>query len=85
MSTKDLVTIEVCMKLPEELVEGLKDVVKATGMSQEELITHYVTEGVLSAMPKVKRKLFFNSTKEILKKHNIPDDAVDEIIEKFTY
>ncbi len=85
MSTQDSITIKVCITLPTELVEGLNDVVKATGLSQEDLITRYVTEGISSAMPGVKRKLFFNCTKEILRKHNIPDDVVDEIVEKFNY
>ena len=85
MSDQELSTIKVCMKLPDELMEGLKDVISATGMTQEELITFYVTEGISNAMPKVKRKLFFNRTKEVLSKHNVPADAVDEIIEKFTY
>jgi hypothetical protein len=85
MSEQELLKMEVCLKLPAELMQGLNDVIAATGMTQEELITHYVSEGIANAMPKVKRQLFFKRTQEILSKHNVPSDAVDEIIDKFTY
>ena len=85
MSNQDVVSIKSCINLPVELADELNDVARVSGMTQEELITHYVSEGVSNAMPKVKRKLFFNHTKEILKKHNIPNDAIDEIVKKFTY
>lgn len=85
MNTQDLVTMEVSIKLPAELVEEMREVVRATGRSQEDLISQYVTEGISSAMPQVKRKLFFSHTKKILKKHNISDDVVDEIVDKFLY
>ncbi len=85
MSDQELFTIDVCLKLPVQLADALKEVVVATGMSQEELITHYVIEGVAHAMPKVKRELFFSHTKEILKKHNVPADAVEEIVDKFVF
>jgi len=81
----EMFNVDVCLKLPAELMEGLKDVVSATGMTQEELITLYVTEGISNAMPKVKRQLFFNRTKEILAKHNVPSNAVDEIVDKLTF
>ncbi|HFQ82052.1 MAG TPA: hypothetical protein ENK33_11880 [Desulfobacterales bacterium] len=85
MSTQDMVTIEACIKLPAELAEELQEVVKATGKSQEDLICQYVTEGISTAMPQVKRKLFFSHTKKILQQHNISDEVVDEIVDKFLY
>ena len=85
MSTQDMVTIEACIKLPAELAEELQEVVKATGKSQEDLICQYVTEGISTAMPQVKRKLFFSHTKKIRQQHNISDEVVDEIVDKFLY
>ncbi|MCD6390198.1 MAG: hypothetical protein J7L69_12365 [Desulfobulbaceae bacterium] len=85
MSDNELFKINVCLKLPAELMEGLKDVASVSGMTQDELITLYVAEGISNAMPKVKRQLFFNRTKEILAKHNVPSSAVDEIVDKFTF
>ncbi len=85
MSTQDLVTIETCIKLPAELAEELQEVVKASGRSQENLISQYVTEGISTAMPQVKRELFFSHTKKILQQHNISADVVDEIVDKFLY
>ncbi len=85
MSTQNLVTMEVGIKLPAELAEELQEVVKVTGRSQEDLISQYVAEGISTAMPQVKRKLFFTHTKKILQQHNISDDVVNEIVDKFLY
>ncbi len=85
MGTEELITIETCIKLPAELAAELQEVVKATGKSQEDLIRQYVTKGISSAMPQVKRKLFFSHTKKILQQHNISDDVVNEIVDKFFY
>lgn len=85
MNTQDLVTMEVRIKLPAELAAEMEEVGKAAGKSREDLISQYVTEGISNAMPQVKRKLFFTHTKKILKKHNISDNVVDEIVDKFLY
>lgn len=85
MSEIKMFSLDVCIKLPAELKKGLDEVIEATGKTQEELITHYVEDGIAKAKPKVSRQLFLNRTRDILRKHNVPDEVVDEIGEKFSY
>ena len=85
MSEIEMFSLDMCIKLPAELMRGLDEVIETTGKTQEELITQYVAEGIAKATPKVRRQLFLKHTKDILKKHNVPDEVADEIDEKFSY
>jgi hypothetical protein len=85
MSEIKLQKIKVCLDLPMELIEALENAGKVSGKPQEELIAHYLTKGIAHDMPKLKKKLFLDFTREALKDHDVSDEVLEEIATKFDY
>jgi hypothetical protein len=77
-------TIET-MSLPVELVQNLKDIASNQNVDYQDLLIGYLEEGVNKNLHKVKWCDFVSHTKDLLKKHNVPPEAIDEIAAKFTY
>jgi predicted transcriptional regulator len=77
--------VELTIKLPVELSDKLQDIASVEGTDLQLLIKRYLEEGILQSMPEVKRKSFFGHIKEIMRKHNVPPEVIDEIEDKFTY
>ncbi len=73
------------ISFPVELMGDLKDIASHKNVDYQDLVISYLEEGVRQDLHKVKWCDFLSHTKELLKKHNVPPEAIDEIADKFTY
>ena len=78
-------TIGLTLQVPVHILDDLFEIAKTNGTDVHDIMLDYIREGVLEAMPMVKRSSFFSKTKEILQKNNVPAETVEEFVEKFTY
>jgi len=71
--------------------DGSLSIEEAVNRSTELLVEQFselgdfINEGINQATPEVRKKCFFNHVKEVLKKHNVSQEAIEEIKDKFTY
>ncbi|MDD5758696.1 MAG: hypothetical protein PHI06_06395 [Desulfobulbaceae bacterium] len=84
-SSNDHPVLGLTIQLPAKLLDVLHDIVTEKGININTLISGYISNGVEHDLPVVHRKCFFNHVKEVLKKHNVPSEAITEIGEKFSY
>lgn len=84
-STSDQSPIALTVQLSAKMLAILHDTVAAKGVDLNTLIAGYISNGIEHDLPEVHRKCFFTHTREILKKHNVPTAAIDEIVDKFGY
>ena len=73
------------ISLPVELMGHLKDIAAHKNVDYQDLVIGYTEEGVRLELQKVKWCDFISHAKELLHKHNVPAEAIDEIVNKFTY
>lgn len=78
-------TIEITVNLPMEVIDDLKSIARVNDIDFEKLVISYLEAGAKQDLPMVRRIDFFEHTKKILEKHNVPSEAVEEITDKFTY
>lgn len=78
-------TTIITFDLPIELMKNLKDIAAHKKIDHQELVIGYLEEGVGRDLQKVKWCDFISHSKELMHKHNVPTEAIDEMINKFTY
>lgn len=79
-------TIGLTVQLPAKVVDTLHDIAAAKkDVDINTLVTSYIEKGVEHDLPEARRRCFFGHVKEILEKHNVPEEAIAEIDDKFTY
>lgn len=85
-SLHDQDSIALTVQLPAKVVDTLHDIVTAKkGFDINTLVASYIEKGVEHDLPEARRKCFFSHVKAILEKHNVPEEAIAEIDDKFTY
>jgi len=87
MSSKyaDQPTTTVTLEMPAELFENLKEVAIMDETDYQAIINCYVQQGLSNSMADVKRLQFEEHAKEILEKHGVHSNAVDEILGKIQF
>ncbi len=80
----ELTTIAT-ISLPIDLMGHVKDIASHKNIDYQDLLIGYIEEGVRQELHKVKWCDFITHAKESLQKHNVPPEAIDEIVNKFTY
>jgi hypothetical protein len=81
----DQPTTTVTLEMPIELVENLKEAATLDGTDYQTIINCYVQQGLNNSMTEVKRLQFEKHAKEILEKHGVHSNAVDEILSKIEF
>ena len=82
---KDQEKKELTIQLPADVVDKLHDIASVNDTDIQAIIGDYVNDGIHQSTPEVRKKCFFNHVKEVMKKHNVPQEAIEEIKDKFTY
>ena len=77
--------VDLTVRLSARMVAALHDTVTVKGIDLNTLIAGYVRTGLEHDLPEVHKKCFFTHAKEILKQHNVPEAAIEEIVDKFGY
>ena len=81
----DRATIGLTVQIPVEVMDDLQEIATASKADIHDLIIDYVQEGIVQALPLVKRENFFSSVKGRLRRNNRPEDAIETFEEKFTF
>lgn len=76
-------TVDFNLKMPLELYEDLKFVSNFCGRDQEYLVNCYIANGLTRIMSKIKMEKFLTHAKELLTRHEVPEEVVEQIVEKF--
>jgi len=84
-STTDRSLVDLTIQLPANMVDTLHEIVTENNVDLSALISGYVSNGIEHDLPEVHKKCFLKHIKEVLKKHNVPSEAIDEIGDKFSY
>ena len=78
-------TVDFNLKMPVELHDELKFVSNFCGRDQEYLINCYIANGLERIMSKIRMEKFLTHAKEVLSSHEVPEEAVEQIVEKFSF
>ena len=78
-------TMIATFNLPVELMTHIKDIAAHRKISDQELVAAYLKECADRDLQKVKWCDFVSQTKDLLHQHKVPAEAIDEIIDKFSY
>jgi hypothetical protein len=70
--------------LPNEMMKNLNDIAADKKIDLQELVINYLEEGMVQDLQKVKWCDFICHAKELMHKHDVPDDAIQEVIDKFS-
>lgn len=81
----DQPTTTVTLEMPIELFKKLKKAATLDGTDYQAIINCYVQQGLSNSMAEVRRLQFEEHAKEILEKHGVHSNAVDEILSKIEF
>jgi hypothetical protein len=81
----DQPTTTVTLEMPVLLVEKLKEAATLDGTDYQAIINCYVQQGLSNNMAEVKRLQFEEHAKEILEKHGVNSNVVDDILSKIQF
>ena len=80
-NTKNSVTINMRV----EMKKNLQELAVIKGMNVNQLVNKYIGEQMEQDMPMLRRKEYFDHLKEVLKKHNVPDETMETLEANFLY
>ena len=78
-------TTTVTLEMPVELFEHVKEAADMEGTEYPTIITCYIQQGLMNSKAEVKRLQFAEHAKEVMEKHRINANVIDEIFSRFLY
>lgn len=75
----------ITVTIPVDLLEQLRKAAALEGTDQQSLLICYARQGLIDSGAQLKRGQFVERTREVLEKHGVQTDVIEEIFSKFLY
>lgn len=78
-------TTAVFLEMPTEFLEDVKEMAALEEVEYQNIINYYIQQGLMNSKAERKRLQFAEKAKQILEKHNVHENVIDEISNMFLY
>lgn len=75
----------VTVAIPADLLEQLQEAATVAGTDYQSLLLCYARQGLINSGAQLKRGQFVEHVKEVLEKHGVQTNVIEEIFSKFLY
>lgn len=75
----------ITVTIPVDLLEQLRKAAALEGTDQQSLLICYARQGLIDSGAQLKRGQFVERAREVLEKHGVQTDVIEEIFSKFLY
>ncbi|MEW6594056.1 MAG: hypothetical protein AB1413_04205 [Thermodesulfobacteriota bacterium] len=78
-------TTPVTLEMPVGLLRQLEEAAAVEGGDYREVLLCYARQGLAGSSAKLKREQFVEHAREVLQRHGVQTNVLDEIFSKFLY
>ena len=78
-------TTAITMEIPVGLLEQLQEAAAVAKTDYQSLLLCYAKQGLIDSGAQLKRGQFVEHVKDVLKKHGVQTNVIEEIFSKFLY
>ena len=75
----------ITVTIPVDLLEQLRKAAALEGTDYQSLLICYARQGLIDSGAQLKRGQFVERAREVLEKHGVQTDVIEEIFSKFLY
>jgi hypothetical protein len=75
----------VTVEIPDDLLGQLREAAAVAGTDYQSLLLCYARQGLINSGAQLKRGQFVEHVKEVLEKHGVQTNVIEEIFSKFLY
>ena len=75
----------ITMEIPVNLLDQLQEAAALAGTDYRALLICYAREGLINSGAQLKRGLFVEHVRDVLEKHGVKTNAIEDIFKKILY
>lgn len=75
----------ITMEIPATLLDQLQEAATLAGTDYRDLLICYAREGLINSGAQLKRGQFVEHVRDVLEKHGVKTNAIEEIFKKILY